>query len=67
MKYYVEDTLYPTKRPLLMRFPKDRFPERYNYDSKTWTTDKTLNRIHIGEILVNEISTEETKRIIANA
>lgn len=67
MKYFVEDTLYATKQPLLMRFSKDKFPERYEYNTEKWVIDKTLNRIHIGEIAVNDISEEEAKSIIKNA
>ena len=66
MEYYVEYTLYTTDIPLLMRFPDDRFPERYDYRSNKWITDKTLNRIYIGEILVDVITEQEAKRIIEN-
>lgn len=68
MRYLIEDTLYPTNTPLLMRWPDDRFPERYDYDSKKWVPDivDRIYRVCIGEILVNNITEEEVNEIIKN-
>lgn len=69
MRYLIEDTLYPTDTPLLMRWPENKLPERYDYKIKEWVPDivDRIYRVCIGETLANNITEKEANEIIKNA
>lgn len=64
MNYYIEDSIFPKKHPLLMRFSENDFSERYDYSLKKWVIDKTLSRIYTGEIECIPITEKEAKEAI---
>lgn len=62
--YSVESFKEWNDKPILVYWPKGDFPKRYDYKQKKWVIDKTLNRICIGELFVDEITKEQAEEII---